>query len=241
MEDDQNTGVTDPAAGDFNMDELDGMPEDRTVPIAVLKKIREESKQKVEAEREASRMKDDQILILRSHLQANQGQPAAAQRPSATSDPIAAFFADRDPDEPITVREMQMLANMSQNVTADHMRLQQAQKDPDFKELISTHITNVLRSKPELATTLRSLPTEPARWLLAYELAKTDPEYTRKQLSRVPESEEAKKVKENLSKPNSPASVSGSSVASSEADRIARMSSEEFRKYKAEKIQAGRG
>lgn len=232
------------AGGDI-LDQLDTLPDDRQVPVSVAKAIRrelQEAKSKFSQLEETSRMKDDQIFLLRTHLNSNGGQNA----PQGSGKPVTGTFLDElEDDEPLTAGQAKQLLQMNAAQAAGQGALIEAQRDPDYQALITTHITNVLKARPNLIQRLASLPPSD-RFLMAYELGKSDPEYHKAKSktpdgkSGIPVDEKAKIIEGNLKKPGSPSSVQPSAASSSEADRLRTMSSADFRKYRNDRMKAAR-
>jgi hypothetical protein len=234
------------------LESLDSMSDEQQVPVSVVKAIRkelQEIKSNASQKDELIKTKDDQIFLLRTTL--NQNAPAqtggnAGENGKAKT---GTFLDEMEDDEPLTAGQGKQLVAMNAAAAKDNAALAKAQADPDFQVLITTHIQNVLKADPDLVTDLASLP--PAkRYLYAYKLAKSDPEYHKSKMKTpIPKldesadskaiSDKAKKIEANLAKPGSPSSVPATVVTSSEADRISKMNAKEFRQYRYEKQQAG--
>lgn len=231
------------------LDSLDSMTDEQTVPVSVARAIRKELqglKSEHSQTQEMLRTKDDQIFLLRTTLN-QRGDGQSAGQPQGDGKVRTGTFLDEvEDDEPLTAGQAKKLVMQNASVGALQAKLAKAQSDPDFTELTTTHIANVIKADPSIGAELAALPPVEA-YLQAYRLAKSDPEYHKKKMVTpvIPKPKEdadaakAKKIEENLSKPGSPSSVQPASVASDEGERIRKMSKTEFRQYRHDAQQRG--
>ena len=220
MADDQ---VTDPAAGD-ELD-LDNLPEDGTVPVHVVKAIRTELNDLKGKYAESQ----DRETIYKSQLR---GQ-AAPQQQQAPPQPAAkaSILAGRYNDDIITVGEFEQILEQEKASFSTGMYMQRLTAQPDFKECTEKHFLTVLKTNPDITQEFQQIP-EHMRWAIAYRLGKQEKELQEK-LTK-PANDNAAKVKDNLSKPRSPATVGG--AASTDGATPFPEGKKEFQKWREEML-----
>ena len=227
------------------------LPDDHQVPVSVVKAIRQELK----AIKESSASKDDELLLYKSTVRNLQNQGPGSGKQQTTTQPsvVDQFFSGREDDDVPTVKELKQLTAMVTATTEAHNRnssaMQHVQSQPDFNNLVYKHFPEYLKSLPpgeaqELAREIQSIPSEVARFRLAYRYGKLSPEYLAKTMTEKPKHDDAKKIEENASKPRSTATVGASGAASSsDFDRItaAKPGTPEFRALQKEFASRKRG
>lgn len=236
------------AAADGAVD-YDNLPDDHQVPVSVLKALRQDLQGKLSAKEKEAAEKDDELLLYKTtvrNLSQGGGGNVADQSPQpASTDPVETFFKDRDPDEPVTVQELRTISAQLTRGNFEQAQLAQVVNQKDFQEVVYTHLPKLIQANPNLAGVIRSLPTQAARFALAYQLGKTEPGYLAKSITdKTNVHVDAEKAKENETKPRSTATVGASgSASSSDMDRIknARPGTPEFRKLQKEFAQRRRG
>ncbi|MDD3493452.1 MAG: hypothetical protein PHZ19_08170 [Candidatus Thermoplasmatota archaeon] len=225
--DPNQTGVTNPAAEGNDLD-LDNLPEGATVPVSVVKAIRSElQEEKASKQQLQDRLAQVEDTLTIYRMQLNQAG-AAGQQAGQKKDPDP--LEGMEDDDVLTVGQARKLMTTAMGSMNTSLAMRELINKPDFTEVTQKHLPNVLRTKPHLAQLLASEPNEAKRWALAYEFGQTDPEYQKAKITEKV-SEEAKKVEANLKKPGSPSGKS-SPATMADANRIANMSSAEFREYR---------
>jgi len=229
----QNTGVTDSAAENQEpeFDPMESPIEGETVPIAVLKAVREKAKAlkgELDTAREREGVLGDQNLLLKSTLQnLHQGggsAPAGQEGP----DPMAG-----EDDEILTRGQLKnILGPLVDSVKGAIQEIRYGVQDAgEYKNLSQKHIPNVLKANPELIPVLKGLSASVRTALLPF-IGKADPEY-HKAKAKPGEGTTDKvvdfsaRVAANLEKPRSPATVA-SSTGIGKGDKYRSMSPEEL-------------
>jgi len=190
--------------------EEDTPVEEKTVPIAVIEKMRQENND----------LKQNMGLMQQqmSNIQDSANQIAENNVPSEDGEEIMT----RD-----QVKEMVDAGNVQANngLSEMAMRVQHS----DYNTVINTNLQNVIKAKPHL---LNLIKTSHAPHVLAYELGITDPAYT-----TVNPADLAGKIKANQDKPGSVNKVSRGGQISSDS-KYKTMASVDFEK-EVDKVLAG--
>jgi len=180
--------------------------EQKTVPLTAL-----------QAERTQRQQAQDELKLMKDHLalsQANQPQ----------TPPQDEFEGLVDSDI-LTVGEFKKLtANMSKQFKTSIEELKIAQKNPDYQEVITKYLPDVLKQNPGLQNTLQKTQD----YELAYYLAKNSENY-RSDNRKYKQSADAKRIVENSQKAGSLSSL-GAPSPISHAKRYKDMSDDDFKK-----------
>lgn len=178
--------------------------EEPNVPLAAL-----------QAEREKRQQLEERLRIMEDHLALNQ----AGQSKEKPKD----VYEGLDEADYMTVGEHKKLT--SGLINQFHMTIEElkmTQKHPDYQEVISKYLPDVLKQNPSLHKTLKKTQD----YELAYHLAKKSDKY-QKDHKKKRESDDAKRIVENSKKSGSLSSV-GSVSPVSQAKRYKDMSDSEF-------------
>ena len=195
MEDDQDlTGAQNNlAAGDKGGDQ-------KTVPLSALA----DERSKRQALEEKVKVLEENIALYR----ANMPDPNARREPEKVKE--TDLFEGLDEGDVLTVGEVKKIfqkkdesfrkekEDFVRGMVASLSEVQMMIANPDYKDVITKNLPNVLKAKPYLREAIRT-SQNPA--LLAYELGKLDPEYKEKKTGDEID-EKAKKIIDNLNKPN---------------------------------------
>jgi len=179
--------------------------EEQHVPLSAL-----------QAERIKRQQTEERLRIIEDHMtlsQANQAQPKPKDE-----------FEGLDDGDVMTIGEYKKLTSglASQfKTTIEEMKM--AQKHPDYQEVITRYLPDILKQNPGLKHTLQTTQD----YELAYYLAKNSDNY-RKENKRSKQSADAKRIVENSQKAGSLSSTGGTSPIS-QAKRYKDMSDTEFR------------
>ena len=186
---------------------------ERTVPLAALESERAQRQHR----EEEARILRDQIALLNSR---DRREPPAREDFEGLAD-----------DDLLTVKEVRKFADrVNSQVKIELDEIKVAQKYPDYSEVISKHLPELLKQKPELIGPLKSTQN----FELAYHLAKTSESYMAKQeKSRI--SADAERILKNSTQAGTISSI-GASTPVSGAKRYRDMSDEEFKKEVAKNM-----
>lgn len=200
------------APAEVNEQEAKAAEESKVVPLDAL-----------EAERAQRQKLADELQMMRDHLALMK-----SQQEKSTPKPKSEFDGLDDTDV-LTVGEFKKaLQSKDQQYQASLKEIQTMQKNPDYQEVVTKYLPEVLKSNPELR---RSLETT-QDYQLAYHLAKNSEQYRKDHEQPVQKSKEAQKIIENASKAGSLSSA-GAGTPISEAMRYKDMSDEDFQKVVA--------
>lgn len=190
-------------------DDLDKMlASSQNVPVHVVQAIRQElqtAKTTNQTQAEQINQLQDALTLYRNQVALMQqsggagAQPPGQQRTS--NDPLDGV----EDDEVITAGQARALLASAQSNIHSQQVMRDLTSRSDFQDVINQHLPNVLRTDPELAGILQSLP-EAMRYSLAYRLGQLDPGYKGRQVTDQL-SQEAQRIAENLRKPGSPSGV----------------------------------
>ena len=179
--------------------------EQQTVPLSAL-----------QAERAQRQQIQDELRMMKEHLTLNQ---ASQSKPKSKD----AFEGLEDGDV-MTVGEFKKLTStMSDQFKMSIEELKMAQKNPDYQEVITRYLPDVLKQNPGLQNTLQKTQD----YELAYYLAKNSDPY-RKENKRSKQSADAKRIVENSQEAGSLSSM-GSTSPISQAKRYKDMSEKDFK------------
>jgi hypothetical protein len=171
----------------------------KMVPLAAL----EDERGKRQAAEERVRTVEEQNALYRANV------PGPDVRRESEPAKEKDLFEGMDEGDVMTVGEFKRIMgkerenfnkekeNFSQSIGGFISEVQMMIGNPDYKEVISKNLPNVLKTKPHLAAAIKSSQNP---YLLAYELGKLDPEYGRgKGAGELDKN--ARKIIDNLEKP----------------------------------------
>jgi hypothetical protein len=134
-------------------------------------------------------------------------------------------------DDVLTVGEAKKhLQAMQQNMSMSIAELKMVQQHPDYQEVITQYLPEVLKTNPGLQKTLQATQD----FELAYYLAKNSEGY-KKAKSTVKKNEDAERILQNAQRPGSLSAV-GQSSSMSNAKSYKTMSDDEFRKLASKNV-----
>jgi len=174
--------------------------EEKTVPLAAL-----------QSERDKRQKLEEDLRYVKEHI--------ALLSANKTNSVPEDDFQKLSDDDVLTVRDFKKLSG---NLAISLEELKIAQKYPDYNEVISSYLPEVIKQSPKIRDTLQKTQD----FELAYYLAKNSEGYKEKN-SNAKKSLEAKKIIENSNKIGSLSSM-GSVSPISQAKRYREMSDEDF-------------
>ena len=184
--------------------------QERNVPLAAL-----------EAERSQRQRLQDELGMIKEHLNLLQAQRSAPQ-------PEQESLAE---DDVMTYGEFKKAAAKFQNdIKSTLSELQMSKKYPDYEEVVRKYLPEVIKEDPEIAKTLQATQD----YKLAYRLAKSTEGY-RKDHKKQTKNADAERVIANSGKAGSLSSVGGTTPISM-AKRYQDMSDDDFRKEVAKNM-----
>ncbi len=173
----------------------------------------------LQAERQARQQLQEEIRDIKDNLTLLK----RAQQPEKRQEAIEEVLDD---DDVLTVRQLKKILKPAQASMAEmHMY----RKYPDYEQVITEHLPEVLEKQPNLRNVLQQTQD----YELAYYLAKNSDGCRAKHSSEQPKPKinpEAQRAIENLDKPGSLSSVARTSTAS-QIKKWSHMSDDEFRKH----------
>lgn len=208
---DQNLDAADPASVETNQDQPEQVIEESTqqeqnVPLSAL-----------QSERAKRQSMEDEIRMMKDHLALNQVQQSQPQQKQKDD------FEGMDDGDVMTVGEFKKLTSGLTNkfqMTIEEMKM--SQKNPDYQDVITKYLPDVLKNNPDLKNTLQKTQD----YALAYYLAKNSDTY-RTENKQKKKSVDAQRIVANSSKTSSLSSM-GSPSPISQAKRYKDMSESEF-------------
>lgn len=172
----------------------------------------------LQAERAQRQELQDELRAIKEHLSLLQSsQPQAQEKPKDD-------FEGLDDTDVLTVGDFKKLAGkfqQQQQISIEELKM--TQKHPDYQEIITKYLPDVLKTNPGLQRSLQQTQD----YELAYYLAKNSDKY-KEDNKKVKKSIEAERIMENLSQPGNLSSV-GSTSPISQAKQYKEMSDQEFR------------
>ena len=181
--------------------------QEQHVPLAAL-----------QSERAKRQQMEDELRMMKDHLalsQVNQSQPQVKPKDE---------FDGLEDGDVMTVGEFKKLSGSIAtkfNMTIEELKM--AQKNPDYQQIITKYLPDVLKQNPGLRSTLQSTQD----YELAYYLAKNSESY-RDENKKSKKSADAQRIVENSQKAGSLSST-GSASPISQAKRYKDMSEDEFK------------
>jgi len=206
---DQYTEAAAPLANDQYESSQEHAHGDRQVPLDAL-----------QAERSERQKLQDELRVMRDHIslmQANQSQPQAAQPKDE--------FDELSEDDVLTVKDLKKALGKKEkefNMTIQELRM--TQMYPDYQEVVSKYLPEVLKQNPSLRGTLQNSQD----FELAYYLAKNSDSYKQNH-KKVTKNAEAERIVQNAQRAGSLSSV-GQTTPMSEAKQYKNMSDADFKK-----------
>jgi hypothetical protein len=189
---------------DNNQDEhADQAP--RQVPLAAL-----------ESERAQRQSLQDELRMIKEHLslmQARQNQPVPIQEEKYSDDDVMTFGEFK-----------KIAGKFESNINQKLSEMEMAKKYPDYEEVVSKYLPEVIKEDPSIADSLRATQD----YKLAYRLAKSSEGY-RKDHKQKAKSADAERLVANSQRSGTLSSVGGS-TAINMAKRYKDMSDDEFRR-----------
>lgn len=171
----------------------------------------------LEDERRKRQEHEEQLRLLRDHmalLQANQQKQAEPKKDD---------WAELQEDDVLTVKEAKRaLSQIDNKYQASLKELQMSQKHPDYNEVITQYLPEVIKKNPSL----RSAIEKTQDYELAYYLAKNSDAYREKNKS-VKKNADAQRILENTQKASALSSA-GQTSPISKAKNYKAMSDSEF-------------
>ena len=197
-----------PETTETNQPESANQSNEKTVPLSAL-----------EAERSKRQQMEEENRLYREHLalmQANQRRQTDAPQQKAE--------AEVDDSDVMTYGEFKKHAErLTGQFQMTLEELKTAQKHPDYQEVVTTFLPELLKTNPELGESLRKTQD----YELAYYLAKTSDGY-KKAKGTTQRSSDAERIIKNAESSGSLSSL-GASTPVSQARRYKDMSDADFR------------
>jgi hypothetical protein len=204
----ENMEAADPEVSESSHDSNEQQTEEQNVPLAAL-----------QSERAQRQQLQDEIKMMKEHMsliQANQVQ----QRAPEPKDELD----DLDEGDVLTVGgAKKFLSKMNKQYQMSIEELKMSQKHPDYQEIITKYLPEVIKNNPGLRNTLESTQD----YELAYYLAKNSDVY-RGEKGKAKKNADAERIVQNSKSAGSLSSV-GSTTPISQAKRYKDMPVEEFR------------
>jgi len=178
--------------------------QEQSVPLSAL-----------QSERTKRQSMEDELRMIKEHLALSQVQQS---QPTPKDD-----FDGLDDGDVMTVGEFKKLSgNMASKFSMTIEELKMAQKHPDYQEVITRYLPDILKKNPGLQNTLKKSQD----YELAYYLAKNSDVY-RSDNKQSKKSADAQRIVANSQKAGSLSSL-GSTSAISQAKRYKDMSDSDF-------------
>lgn len=184
--------------------------ENQSVPVEAL-----------QAERAQRQNLQDELRVIKDHIALMQAQQNASSQNQQTAKEDAGY----DKDDVITYGELEkLLSKKERQYQMSIEELKMVQKYPDYQEIVTKYLPEVLTQNPSLRSTL----AETQNYELAYYLAKTSGGYQNTSKSKK-KNADAERIVQNAQETGSLSSV-GSTSPMNQAKRYKDMSDEDFRK-----------
>ena len=191
---------------------MEGAQQEQSVPLSAL-----------QSERSKRQSVEDDLRMIKDHLALNQVRQS---QPPPKND-----FEGLEDGDVMTVGEFKKLSGSMANqfkMTIEELKM--AQKNPDYQEVITKYLPDVLKQNPGLQSTLQKTQD----YELAYYLAKNSDSY-RSENKRSKKSADAQRIVENANRAGSLSST-GSTSPISQAKRYKDMSDEDFKQAVARNL-----
>lgn len=196
-----------PVAHENEQTQAQNSQEQSSVPLSAL-----------QAERAQRQELQDELRAIKEHLSLLQSRNSEKQE-SPKDD-----FDGLDDSDVLTVGDFKKIAGkfqQQQQMSIEELKM--TQKHPDYQEIITKYLPEVLKTNPGLQRSLQQTQD----YELAYYLAKNSDKY-KEEHKKVKKSQEAERIVQNLSQPGNLSSV-GSTSPISQARAYKEMSDDEFR------------
>lgn len=201
---DQNSEAAAPVA----TEKSEHVQAERQVPLDAL-----------QAERAERQKLQDELRMMRDHLslmQANQSRPQETPKDD---------FDGLSEDDVLTVKDLKKaLSQKEQQFQMTIQELKMTQKYPDYQEIVTQYLPDVLKQNPGLRDTL----AKSQDYELAYYLAKNSDSF-KKNHKQTKKNADAERIVQNANRAGSLSSV-GQTSPISEAKRYKDMSDDDFKK-----------
>lgn len=172
----------------------------------------------LQAERQHRQKLEEEIRLMKDHLSLlRSNESGEKQKPKDE-------FDDVSDDDLVTVKDLKRVLNQKEQqfqMSLEEMRI--SQKHPDYVEVVTKYLPDVLKNNPSLQKSL----SQTQDYELAYYLAKNSDAY-KSQHKKAKRNADAEKMVENASKSGSLSSV-GSTSPINQARRWKDMSDAEFK------------
>jgi len=183
----------------------DTVQQEQNVPLAAL-----------QSERAKRQQMEDELRMIKEHLALNQVKQSQPEQKNE--------FEGLDDGDVMTVGEFKKLTSgMANKFQMTIEELKMSQKNPDYQDVITKYLPDVLKQNPSLKHTLQKSQD----YELAYFLAKNSDLY-RTEHKQKKKSADAQRIVANSSRASSLSSM-GSTSPISQAKRYKDMSDEEFK------------
>jgi hypothetical protein len=207
---DQNLEAAVPPFTETNQDQSEppegNIPQEQNVPLSAL-----------QSERAKRQETEDELRMVKDHLalsQVNRSQPQQAAKDD---------FEGLEDGDVMTIGEFKKLTgSMASGFKMTIEELKMAQKNPDYQNVITKYLPEILKTNPGLKNTLQKTQD----YELAYYLAKNSDAY-RKENKAIKKSADAQRIVANSQKASSLSSTGPTSPVS-QAKRYSSMTDSEF-------------
>jgi len=147
----------------------------------------------LQAERRERQRLQEEMQMMKNHLELMQMNQ---QKPEEKQDPMDQL----QDDDVLTVGEAKKYLNqMNQQYQMSIEELKMTQKNPDYQDMVTRYLPEVLKEKPYLRNTLQN---DPNRYQIAYDLAKQAASY-RNDTKEAKKTKQAEKILKNQNQPGS--------------------------------------
>jgi len=183
----------------------DPVQQEQNVPLAAL-----------QSERAKRQQMEDELRMIKEHLALNQVRQSQPEQKNE--------FEGLDDGDVMTIGEFKKLTSgMANKFQMTIEELKMSQKNPDYQDVITKYLPDVLKQNPSLKSTLQKSQD----YELAYFLAKNSDLY-RTENKQKKKSADAQRIVANSSRASSLSSM-GSTSPISQAKRYKDMSDDEFK------------
>lgn len=170
-----------------------------------------------------------QLQQTQEQLRIYQANPPTGQQGQGKKEQFqqSDVLSGMEEDDVITVADARkLIASIETRLGVVLGEMQFSTQKGDYQEMITKHLPNVIKANPALA---QAIATSANPAVVAYELAKTDPEYQKKAVTDAAE-REVEQAKKNAGKPGSASQAAGGGGGLSAVDMYAQMSDVDLEK-----------
>lgn len=172
----------------------------------------------LQAERSERQKLQDEVRMMKDHMSIMQ---ASQQRPPQQKDELD----NLSDDDVLTVGEAKkFISKMNSQYQGNIQELRMTQKHPDYQQVVTKYLPEVLKQNPDLTSTLQNSQD----YELAYHLARNSEAY-RADHKKTKKNADAERIVQNANRAGSLSSV-GQTSPISEAKRYKDMSDADFKK-----------